>query len=50
MKVPFAIKGQALHSLTLDFLHPRTGRPMHFEAPLPEDMRKILTRLRNGQF
>lgn len=50
MKVPFAIKGQALHSQTLDFIHPRTGRPMHFEAPLPEDMRKILTRLRNGQF
>lgn len=50
MKTPFAIKGQALHSLTLDFAHPRTGAAMHFEAPLPEDMQKILTRLRLGQF
>ncbi len=50
MKTPFSIKGQALHSRTLDFIHPRTGKPMHFEAPLPEDMQKILTRLHNGQF
>jgi 23S rRNA pseudouridine1911/1915/1917 synthase len=50
MKTPFSIKGQALHSRTLDFIHPRTGQPMHFEAPLPEDMRKIITRLHNGQF
>ena len=50
MKTPFSIKGQALHSRTLDFIHPRTGQPMHFEAPLPEDMQKILTRLHNGQF
>jgi 23S rRNA pseudouridine1911/1915/1917 synthase len=49
-KVPFAIEGQALHSYTLDFIHPRTGQAMHFEAPLPADMQKILTRLRNGQF
>lgn len=50
MKVPFAINGQALHSQTLRFFHPRTGKEMCFEAPLPEDMKKILTRLRNGQF
>ena len=50
MKTPFSIKGQALHSQTLDFIHPRTGQPMHFEAPLPEDMQKIITRLHNGQF
>ena len=49
-KVPFAIKGQALHSQTLDFTHPSTGVRMHFEAPLPEDMQKIITRLRHGQF
>jgi 23S rRNA pseudouridine1911/1915/1917 synthase len=50
MKTPFSIKGQALHSQTLDFIHPRTGKAMHFEAPLPEDMQKIITRLHNGQF
>ena len=50
MKTPFSIKGQALHSQTLEFTHPRTGERLHFEAPLPEDMHKIVTRLRLGQF
>lgn len=50
MKTPFGIKGQALHSHTLEFTHPRTGESMKFEAPLPEDMHKIITRLHNGQF
>ena len=50
MKTPFGIKGQALHSHTLGFTHPRTGERMKFEAPLPEDMHKIITRLHNGQF
>lgn len=50
MKTPFAINGQALHSLTLSFTHPRTGERLTFEASLPEDMKKILTRLRLGQF
>ena len=50
MKTPFAIKGQALHSQTLEFTHPRTGERMRFEASLPEDMQKIITRLHLGQF
>lgn len=50
MKTPFGIKGQALHSHTLEFTHPRTGERMKFEAPLPEDMHKVITRLHNGQF
>lgn len=50
MKTPFGIKGQALHSHTLEFTHPRTGERMKFEASLPEDMHKIITRLHNGQF
>lgn len=50
MKTPFGIRGQALHSHTLEFTHPRTGERMKFEAPLPEDMHKIITRLHNGQF
>ncbi len=44
---PFAIKGQALHSCSLSFIHPVTGEEMYFEAPLPEDMQTILKRLRN---
>ncbi len=50
MKIPFSIQGQALHSQTLEFIHPRTGEELSFEAPLPEDMQKIVTRLRLGQF
>lgn len=50
MKTPFSINGQALHSLTLAFDHPRTGERLEFEAKLPEDLHKIVTRLRLGQF
>ena len=50
MKTPFAIKGQALHSQTLEFTHPSTGERLQFEAPLPEDMHKIITRLHLRQF
>ena len=34
----FPIKGQALHSHTLELCHPITGAAMRFEAPVPEDM------------
>lgn len=50
MKTPFHIEGQALHSETLSFVHPRTGERMEFRAEWPEDFRKIITRLRLGQF
>lgn len=29
---------QALHSCSLEFVHPITGQPLHFTCPLPEDM------------
>lgn len=45
-KSPFSIAGQALHSCSLDLVHPVTREGMHFEAPLPEDMQKILKKLR----
>ncbi len=45
-KCPFSIEGQALHSKTLMFTHPRTGERMEFEASLPEDMQIILDQLR----
>lgn len=50
MKTCFGIQGQALHSYTLEFNHPRTGERMKFEAPYPEDFNKVITRLRLGQF
>jgi 23S rRNA pseudouridine1911/1915/1917 synthase len=33
---------QALHAASLGFKHPRTGRPMAFEAAIPADMRALL--------
>lgn len=47
-KCPFVIEGQALHSKTLSFAHPRTGERMEFSAPLPEDMETILRQLRGN--
>ena len=37
------IRRQALHSYRLSFTHPITGKTMVFTAPLPEDMRKVLS-------
>ena len=48
-KNPFAIAGQALHSLTLRLAHPRTGEEMTFTAPLPRDMEEILYTLRTDR-
>jgi len=31
-----------LHSFSLVFAHPKTGRPMRFEAPIPDDMKGLL--------
>ena len=48
-KNPFAIVGQALHSLSLSLTHPRTGTEMTFTAPLPADMEEILHTLHSGR-
>lgn len=39
---------QALHAHTLDFPHPDDGRPMHVEAPLPEDMSAFIRKYFEG--
>ena len=36
---------QALHAAELGFEHPVTGRPLHFESPLPADMAALLKAL-----
>lgn len=41
------ISGQALHAAAVSFNHPRTGERMTFTAPLPDDMRRLLARLRS---
>ncbi len=40
------LQAQALHARELSFRHPVSGEPMHFVAPLPEDMERALGRLR----
>jgi 23S rRNA pseudouridine1911/1915/1917 synthase len=40
------ITRQALHAARLEFTHPRTGRRVTCTAPLPDDMARLLTRLR----
>lgn len=42
----FSIAGQALHSMSLSLTHPVTGEEMEFKTELPEDMQKILRKLR----
>jgi 23S rRNA pseudouridine1911/1915/1917 synthase len=37
---------QMLHAFRLGMQHPRTGERLTFEAPLPEDMRRLLAELR----
>ena len=37
---------QMLHAETLGFVHPLTGKTVRVTSPLPEDMRRALTRLR----
>ena len=36
------IRRQALHSHALSFRHPITKEELHFEAPLPDDMQRLL--------
>ncbi len=42
---PDLIERQALHAWKLAFLHPRTGKPMEFTAPVPRDFKDAEKRL-----
>jgi 23S rRNA pseudouridine1911/1915/1917 synthase len=46
---PMEFARQALHAHSLAFEHPLDGRRMRFEAPMPEDMRKLVAALRKGR-
>ena len=37
----------ALHAQSLELEHPKTGKPMNWKAPLPEDMQRLLAKLRD---
>ena len=43
-----AVGRQALHAWRLSFAHPRTGRPLNCEAPLPADLKAGLAILRRA--
>ncbi|MFS8797240.1 RluA family pseudouridine synthase [Synechococcus sp. R70.1] len=44
---PVKLSGQALHAWKLSFVHPRTGQPLQFTAPLPEEFERLLRQLRS---
>ena len=37
---------QALHAMTLGFVHPATGEEMHFTSELPDDMAQLIDKWR----
>jgi 23S rRNA pseudouridine1911/1915/1917 synthase len=39
---------QALHATRLGLVHPVSGETMHWESPVPEDMRELVELLRSG--
>ena len=41
------IDRQFLHAKSLGFIHPLKDKEVHFEAPLPNDLLKLLKKLRN---
>lgn len=44
-----AFPRQALHAARLAFVHPESGKPLRFDAPLPSDFTALLARLRRGR-
>lgn len=45
-KCSFDLQGQTLHAGVLGFIHPRTGKYVEFEAPLPDYFEKVLKKLK----
>lgn len=45
-KDKYNLEGQALHAMTIGFIHPSTGVYVSFEAPLPEYFEQLLQKLR----
>ncbi|MBI4412005.1 MAG: RluA family pseudouridine synthase, partial [Deltaproteobacteria bacterium] len=43
-----AIKRQALHAWRVEFEHPVTRKRMKIEAPIPDDMARLIDGLRSG--
>ena len=43
---PIAFPRQALHAARLTFQHPAHGRPVNFDAPIPDDLAALVAQLR----
>ena len=44
-RAKYGLEGQALHSCSVTFVHPRTGETMHFVAPVPAYYEEALRQL-----
>lgn len=44
-KNPYHLQGQALHAMTIGFIHPGTGEYMEVSAPLPKYFQELIHRL-----
>ena len=49
-KEEFNLQGQMLHAGKIGFIHPKSGKYMEFEAPLPEVFEKTLKNIRNKRW
>ena len=41
--------GQFLHSREIDFIHPITGKRLHFEVDLPKEFQDFIDELANNE-
>ena len=46
-KCPYKLQGQTLHAKTIGITHPRTGKYLEIDAPLPEYFSDLLKKLEN---
>ena len=47
-KCPYKLQGQTLHAKTIGIIHPRTGKYLEIDAPLPEYFVSLLKKLENS--
>lgn len=47
-KNPYHLNGQALHAMTIGFVHPTTGEYMEVQAPLPEYFTKLIAKFQKN--
>ena len=45
--VKWGTEGQCLHAAVIGFIHPGTGKYLEFTAAMPEDMQKVVAKLRS---